>query len=377
MSIRPDISVIITTYNLEDYVGTALESVLLQQGVSLEILVVDDHSSDDTVKIVQKYAQHYSHIHLLYNTKEKGVSGARHTGMERMQGQACFFLDGDDLLPPNALEPLMKYMRQHHVPLVRGIRRTFCQQRWLWIDEKKQKEQLPYTYPTEGFWQYLYDVKFLKEHGFYFPEKCLRGQDRVFFCQIFCKLNDFPVIDTPVYIYRINHKKIAMSARHTLSFVEHVIHVRQNLEAAQRMDFFPSYIQTQFCDFWLLYAHNAMQEGPEVLGKYLTACATLLAGKKEQLYPILYPTLQEQSDVFWKACEKNDTQVMLAALQNTGHLQALHPYIGISERMLQNHWPFFRLLRRIKNICTLPQSIRHLYYTYSLEKRSKEFCLKN
>ena len=91
-------------YNLEDIVVDTLESIV-QQAVDcdIEILVVDDSSTDDTAKVVKHFATLHENVKLLTNERRKGVSGARNTGIKHARGDWIAFLDGDDIWTPNSL----------------------------------------------------------------------------------------------------------------------------------------------------------------------------------------------------------------------------------------------------------------------------------
>jgi glycosyltransferase involved in cell wall biosynthesis len=95
---RPLVSVVIPCFNAERYLGETLESVLAQTYSAIEIIVVDDGSSDDTQKVAQSYSVR------LIRQKNRGVSAARNHGIRQSQGKYILFLDHDDRLLPNAVE---------------------------------------------------------------------------------------------------------------------------------------------------------------------------------------------------------------------------------------------------------------------------------
>jgi glycosyltransferase involved in cell wall biosynthesis len=93
----PTVSAIITTYNLEKMLPEAIESVLAQDWKDLEIIVVDDGSSDDTAAVMERYSGVVRYI----LQKNAGPSAARNTGVQVSSGKFLAFLDGDDLWKPN------------------------------------------------------------------------------------------------------------------------------------------------------------------------------------------------------------------------------------------------------------------------------------
>jgi glycosyltransferase involved in cell wall biosynthesis len=92
----PAVSVITPVRDGEDFVADAIESVLAQQGVSLELIVVDDGSIDGTPQILERYAGRIT----VATLEGCGLSAARNRGIELAHGELLVFLDADDLLPP-------------------------------------------------------------------------------------------------------------------------------------------------------------------------------------------------------------------------------------------------------------------------------------
>ena len=101
------ISVVITAYNCEKYLQKCLLSVIQQQNVPFEILIVDDGSRDGTLSIIKQYAECNNNVSYISQTNA-GLAAARNAGIKMAKGEWLFFLDGDDELPPDALESLWK-----------------------------------------------------------------------------------------------------------------------------------------------------------------------------------------------------------------------------------------------------------------------------
>ena len=105
----PRVSVVIPTYNRQNLVVEAVESVLAQTFKDFEIIVVDDGSTDDTSSRMQPYLDR-----LTYNLqKNKGVAAARNTGIGLAQGEFVCFLDSDDLWEPFKLETQVRFADTH------------------------------------------------------------------------------------------------------------------------------------------------------------------------------------------------------------------------------------------------------------------------
>ena len=109
MKDHPLISVIIPVYNVESYIVEALESVIHQTYENLEILVIDDGSTDGSGVICDKYARDDARIFVMHQ-ENKGLSSARNVGLDRMTGDAVAFLDPDDAYEVAFIEKLLAPM---------------------------------------------------------------------------------------------------------------------------------------------------------------------------------------------------------------------------------------------------------------------------
>ena len=110
--LTPKISVIIPCYNVEKYLRECLDSVVNQTLKDIEIICVNDGSTDGTQKILEEYAQKDDRI-LLINKPNGGLSLARNTGMEKMRGEYVAFLDSDDWVDLDFYEKLYNAAKQN------------------------------------------------------------------------------------------------------------------------------------------------------------------------------------------------------------------------------------------------------------------------
>ena len=108
----PIVSVIIPSYNAADYIAQTLESVLAQTLTDIEVIVVDDGSTDNTRNIVADFANKDPRLMLVEQANQfAGV--ARNNGMSKARGKYLYFLDADDYVESNALEELVNAIEQH------------------------------------------------------------------------------------------------------------------------------------------------------------------------------------------------------------------------------------------------------------------------
>lgn len=106
---KPLISVIIPTFNREEYIREAIDSVIVQSYDNWECIVVDDGSTDNTTSIIKDYQKKDKRIRLLIrDTEPKGASTCRNIGLNNSRGEYIIFLDSDDCLSGSCLENRLK-----------------------------------------------------------------------------------------------------------------------------------------------------------------------------------------------------------------------------------------------------------------------------
>lgn len=98
------VSIVMPAYNCEKYVVEAINSILAQTYRNWELLVLDDGSKDNTLRIIEEFSQNDSRIKALPNGKNLGVSATRNIGIELASGEWIAFLDSDDMWKPEKLE---------------------------------------------------------------------------------------------------------------------------------------------------------------------------------------------------------------------------------------------------------------------------------
>jgi glycosyltransferase involved in cell wall biosynthesis len=117
---NPKISIIVINYNYENYLREALESVRVQTFKDFECIVIDDASTDDSVKVIQEYCDKDNRFQLIQHKENKGPSAARNTGINAAKGEYIMFLDSDDAYTHTAAEVLYTTAEMYTADVVRG-----------------------------------------------------------------------------------------------------------------------------------------------------------------------------------------------------------------------------------------------------------------
>lgn len=111
------VSIIIPVYNVEKYLEECLESAVNQSFKSIEIIAVNDGSTDSSLKILERYAEQYDNIRII-NQQNMGLSGARNTGLKSAKGKYVYFLDSDDYIDLNMIEECFELAENKNLDII-------------------------------------------------------------------------------------------------------------------------------------------------------------------------------------------------------------------------------------------------------------------
>lgn len=208
------ISVIIPIYNMEKYLGVCLDSVIGQTLQELEILCIDDGSSDRSLQILKSYAAKETRI-VIINQQNCGVAIARNNGIERATGEFLYFLDADDWIPDaNVLSDLYKGAKEHNVLICGG---SFLEHGKEGVISKWSGDLKKYTFEKEeivkfseyqfdfGWVRFIYNRDFICNNDLKMPPYRY-FEDPVFFVRAMDAATEFYCIKRYTYCYRKDHK---------------------------------------------------------------------------------------------------------------------------------------------------------------------------
>ena len=125
VKVMPKISVLIQAYNVERYIARCLDSVIGQTLGDLEIIIVNDGSTDGTSRVLGEYAARDSRIRVINHPENLGLLWARKTGVEASTGDYLMFVDSDDAQKPYACEKLYTAAVANNADLVIAVA-EFC-----------------------------------------------------------------------------------------------------------------------------------------------------------------------------------------------------------------------------------------------------------
>lgn len=111
------VSIIIPVYNVEKYLRESLDSICNQSYQNIEIIIVNDGSTDSSYEICKEYEKKYYKIKLI-NQSNQGLSGARNVGLMNATGKYIYFFDSDDVLAQSAIEEMTCFMEHNNLDIV-------------------------------------------------------------------------------------------------------------------------------------------------------------------------------------------------------------------------------------------------------------------
>jgi CDP-glycerol glycerophosphotransferase len=255
---RPTVSVIVPFYNVEDYIGPCLDSILEQSFVHFEVVLVDDGSPDGSRAVAEQYVARDPRVRLV-TRPNGGLGAARNTGIKAARGRYLTFVDSDDVLPVHALAVLVGSARATGSQIVAGSVRRFDEERdWrpIWVTEVQSERRLatnvsefPPILRNLYTWNKLYERRFWDKQGLWFREGSY--EDQPIITQLLCRAEKIDVVPEVVYRYRLREDASSISqqtastkdldARITAFRLTH-----EALLAEGREDLYDAWLQTLF-----------------------------------------------------------------------------------------------------------------------------------
>lgn len=209
------ISIIAPIYNVERYLAQCLDSIINQTYKNIEIILVNDGSTDNSGSIADSLAQKDDRIHV-FHKKNKGVSAARNYALEKATGEYVIFVDSDDYISPDFVEYMVKISEVTNA--------EFCLSTKVFTDKNMTQtlEDKIETYTPEqatcallypgieiGCWNKMFKRSFLEKNNIKFPTSFFMGEGLNFITTAAQLANNIGVGNRKVYYYRTNNAQSA------------------------------------------------------------------------------------------------------------------------------------------------------------------------
>ncbi len=215
------VSVIIPVYNAGKYIETCVVSAARQSIEELEILCIDDGSTDDSLAVLRRMQESDDRIRIIEQANQ-GSGKARNQGILQARGEFLLFLDADDyLLDQTALKRMYQTCKENHVSICGAFRNIDREGKTAPMSlHRKECDGYPggrkmsyreYQYAFH-FSTYLYERKLLTAHQIFFPDY-RRFQDPPFFVKAMIAAEEFYILPVELYCFRSGHQNYAFSHR--------------------------------------------------------------------------------------------------------------------------------------------------------------------
>ena len=220
------VSVIVPVFNVESYLNESLDSILNQTLKDIEIICINDGSTDNSLDILENYAKKDKRIKIISKENE-GQGVARNVGLDNAQGEYISFVDSDDFIKKDMLEKLYNKAENNNLDLVMCKVSSFDNETHevdddLWyyslkcfdgfkkdvfnnLDTKKFTDSISVTPYNK-----LYKRSFIETNNIRFPNKYI-FEDEVFFYNVYLKAKRISLVDENLYYYRTNRKGSTVS----------------------------------------------------------------------------------------------------------------------------------------------------------------------
>jgi glycosyltransferase involved in cell wall biosynthesis len=241
----PDVTVTVIVYNDAARLPRAVASVRRQTHPNLEIVISDDHSTDDTPAVARELAAQDSRIRYLRLPENSGgCSAPRNRALEIARAPYLMFLDSDDELTDNAVELLLAAHREREIDFAMGAVRRVRQdsgRRTTWMRHLVAERRTVSGIESEPrlLFEHLstskmYARAFLDRHELRFPEG-IHYEDQLFSARAYCLAKEFTIIPEPVYRWHIAPYAAEDAAsisnqRHKLGNVRDRVHVQRLID---------------------------------------------------------------------------------------------------------------------------------------------------
>lgn len=252
---EPLISVIIPVYNTAEYLPCCLESVVQQSYSHLEVICINDGSTDDSLRIIEEWAALDNRIQLI-NTPNGGPGQARNLGLEQARGDYFIFLDSDDIYHPEMLSTLCRTAEREHADMV------ICRSVFFFNKDIDHVEEAPHTIspallnkvdtahsfcPAEAFgedvfrfcvgwpWDKLIRRELIASHGLRYP--ILRNsEDGPFIYSCLALATRVCVCEQPFVKHRFHSTSVSRTlTKDAMACIHAVLFFWQEIEKHQRL----------------------------------------------------------------------------------------------------------------------------------------------
>lgn len=213
MAQKPKLSVIVPVYNVADYLDWCLDSLAEQTCADLEILCVNDGSTDNSREILVRRQEQDPRI-VIIDKENGGLSSARNAGIKAAKAPVVCFLDSDDRFMPDAAEVIVRTFANEQPDVVTFGAHCYPREAaYPWLTQHLSPRDVVYEpfHPDLLFkemsrpfaWRTAVRTDFLRDNNFYFDESVAFGEDQIFHFALYPRAHKTVLISNKLYEYRV------------------------------------------------------------------------------------------------------------------------------------------------------------------------------
>lgn len=270
----PNISVIIPAYNAQSYIDKCLTSLINQTYKDFDIIVVNDGSSDNTLKMLMKYEKSYSNIKV-FSQKNKGQADARNLGIEQAEGKFICFVDIDDYIDLSMFEKMIELQKKNDADIVwcdayaiQGINKIKLSNHEL----KGENSITSYILNNSGPCRKLIRTEIIKENRLFFPN--YRSYEDIAIIPLYALYTSrISYLTEPLYHYVMHDGSVMHQMKYNKNLEEifsSMLHLYHGFKERNVLETYHDEIEFLFVEH-LLHAGSlrffAFEEGKEALKK--------------------------------------------------------------------------------------------------------------
>lgn len=213
MAQKPKLSVIVPVYNVADYLDWCLDSLAEQTCADLEILCVNDGSTDNSREILVRRQEQDPRI-VIIDKENGGLSSARNAGIKAAKAPIVCFLDSDDRFTPDATEVILQTFANEQPDVVTFGAHCYPREAaYPWLTQHLSPRDVVYEpfHPDLLFkemsrpfaWRTAVRTDFLRDNNLYFDESVAFGEDQIFHFALYPRAHKTVLISNKLYEYRV------------------------------------------------------------------------------------------------------------------------------------------------------------------------------
>lgn len=239
------LSAIVLVYNGGEYLRGCLDSLVNQTLDDMEIILVNDASTDDSLSICKEFAQNYSNVKIIDKKENGGLGTSGNIGIKAAKGDYIILVDNDDVIPPYAYEKLYNKAKEADADIVTGKANLLIDkyqyemdyyERVVWENEMtiNSTKEFPTIFRDTFYWNKIVKRKLISQNNIKLPEENTIYADRKFGHLCFIYANSISIIPDCVYLWRqrISGKDLSLSSsrKEAWNYIKRVNSYEEDLE---------------------------------------------------------------------------------------------------------------------------------------------------